>query len=91
MSSLRDKCFDLARQNDQRSLTESTPPPALKLVQLDLDQRFQFGMKKYGRSVLANDGQDYLQHLYEEVLDAAVYLKALLQEKKNNEVVSGRD
>lgn len=39
-------------------------------------------MKKYGRPVLANDGQDYLQHLYEEILDAAVYLKALLEEKK---------
>ena len=39
-------------------------------------------MKKYGRPVLSNDGQDYLQHLYEEILDAAVYLRAKLEEEK---------
>jgi hypothetical protein len=71
-----------------KQLELELPVPALRLVQADLDQRFKFGMAKYGRPVLAGDGQDYLTHLYEEILDAAVYLKAFQEERMINELVS---
>lgn len=44
----------------------------------DLQARAEVGFKKYGttteRTDLNND--DWLQHLYEELLDAAVYINA---------------
>ena len=50
-----------------------------KLVALDLEQRQQMGIHKYGVSVEDNPltQHEWLQHAYEETLDLAVYLRRL--------------
>lgn len=50
-------------------------------VRADLLQRSQFGLKKYGRGIDKRQDIDlrgWLQHQYEELLDAANYVKAAI-------------
>ena len=50
----------------------------------DIAKRQALGRKKYGTTVAENPGnlKYWLQHWYEENLDAAVYAKRLLEELK---------
>ncbi len=50
----------------------------------DMHDRYEFGLKKYGKPARAHDGEDYLQHLYEELLDACVYIKAAMKERNDH-------
>lgn len=59
-------------------------PPIHHIVMEDIMKRAQFGYKKYGKFIKPLDGDDYLQHLYEELLDAAHYIKAIIEERKIN-------
>lgn len=51
------------------------------LVCEDIKRRQQVGLNKYGVSVAASDKEllYWMQHLYEELLDASVYLKRSMQ------------
>lgn len=49
----------------------------------DLAKREAFGLKKYGKALTTNTNEDMLQHLYEELLDASVYIKTLINQRKN--------
>lgn len=48
----------------------------------DIRARQQRGIRKYGTTVAQNplDLREWLQHQYEELLDAAVYCKRAIQE-----------
>ena len=46
-----------------------------KLVIEDLTTRAERGYKKYGTTLHENNHQNMLQHMYEEALDFAQYLK----------------
>ncbi len=48
----------------------------------DLRQREKFGFKKYGKFLTKDTDEDMLQHLYEELMDAAVYIKTLINQRK---------
>ncbi len=50
----------------------------------DMKDRYEFGLRKYGKPVKPFDGENYLQHLYEELLDACVYIKATIEEKEKS-------
>lgn len=52
------------------------------LVISDIKARQELGLKKYGTTVANNKltKKEWLQHLYEELLDAAIYAKRQLQE-----------
>lgn len=50
------------------------------LVCADLQKRKEFGVQKYGEGLKAHNGRDALQDVYEELLDAAVYIKQCMQE-----------
>jgi hypothetical protein len=47
----------------------------------DLESREKKGLETYGTTVDRNDltQDEWMQHLYEELLDSAVYLKKLMQ------------
>ena len=51
------------------------------LVVEDIREREKVGYKKYGKALLANDGRDSMQDLYEELLDAAQYIKKCMEER----------
>jgi len=46
-----------------------------KTVMLELAERSRKGYKKYGTTLHENNHQNMLQHMYEEALDFAQYLK----------------
>lgn len=56
------------------------------LVCEDIKARQQKGLSKYGTTVAANplELRWWLQHQYEELLDAAVYVKRAIQELERN-------
>lgn len=51
----------------------------------DLQKRAEIGFKKYGTNTERTDlaPEDWLQHLYEELLDGAIYINAYLTSIKN--------
>lgn len=51
-------------------------------VVLDICQRQEMGIKKYGVTVAENplELKEWLQHAYEECLDMAIYLKRAIEE-----------
>lgn len=48
----------------------------------DMRKREEFGYKKYGKYLYTKTDEDMLQHLYEELLDATVYIKTLINQRK---------
>lgn len=63
--------------------TTSTPTGIEALVCADIAERQQLGIAKYGCTV-AESPDDMLKHLYEELLDAAIYTKAELERRKTS-------
>jgi hypothetical protein len=53
----------------------------LPLVINDLKQRNYVGIKKYGTTLESHNGRDALMDAYQEILDAAMYLRQLLAER----------
>lgn len=47
-------------------------------VLADMEARRLTGIERYGRPVLADAHEDWMQHAYEEALDFCVYLKAAM-------------
>lgn len=59
-----------------------TPTEIEALVCADIARRQQFGLHKYGTTVAQNplELRQWLQHQYEELLDAAVYTRRAMAE-----------
>jgi hypothetical protein len=53
-------------------------------VKEDIDKREQMGYNKYGKYLSQRTDEDMLNHLYEELLDATVYIKTLLMQRSDN-------
>lgn len=49
----------------------------------DLKEREQFGALKYGKFLTHHTTEDTMQHLYEELLDAALYIKTEMKKRKH--------
>jgi hypothetical protein len=49
----------------------------------DLRTREQFGALKYGKFLTHHTTEDTMQHLYEELLDAALYIKTEMKKRNN--------
>ena len=56
-------------------------------VILDIQKRQMKGFLKYGTTVALNplELKEWLQHQYEELLDAAIYCKRAIQELEKND------
>lgn len=52
------------------------------LIIQDLIERRRLGIERYGRPVQIYNNRNHLQDLYEELMDAVVYVKAKLEEMK---------
>jgi hypothetical protein len=51
----------------------------------DLRVREQFGALKYGKFLTHHTTEDTMQHLYEELLDAALYIKTEMKKRKHEQ------
>lgn len=52
------------------------------LVRVDLEQREQVGIQRYGTPLQAGNGRDALRDAYEESLDLACYLRQAIEERR---------
>lgn len=50
----------------------------------DMRKRERMGFKKYKKFLTKHTDEDMLQHLYEELLDAASYIKMLKIQQKDS-------
>lgn len=57
-------------------------PIAHEMVKDDLDARLALGIKRYGQPLQPFNGRNNLKDIYDELLDGAVYLRALLYERE---------
>jgi len=71
------------------SLTAPQPLPKggdgvdiFTLVIEDLKERDALGMRQYGQTLQAGDGRDHLIDLYQELLDAAAYIRQEIEERR---------
>lgn len=65
----------------QPAPTRNDSTPVWQLVIADMQARDEFGRAKYGTPLQANNGRDALVDAYQEILDAAVYLRQLIVER----------
>lgn len=52
------------------------------LVYGDLEARVKQGLQTYGEVLTTNNGRDALWDLYEELLDACMYIRQAIEERK---------
>ena len=60
----------------------STHDPIVISVIKELDKRSMVGIAKYNTTLEENNKDDFLQHLLEELLDGANYIKKLQEQGK---------
>ncbi|WP_192379313.1 FAD-dependent thymidylate synthase [Rhodococcus rhodochrous] len=65
---------------DQPAPVPNDAPSAHDLVIADVEQRKQFGLAKYGSLLQPGNTRKSVQDAYEEILDAACYLRTKLEE-----------
>lgn len=56
--------------------------PVWALVIQDIEERDRFGQEKHGNVIHKHTHEDPLREAYEEVLDAAVYLREAIERTK---------
>ena len=66
---------------------EQTPPKpsdgdVWKLVMQDMESRRLFGIARYGVPVQVGNGRDPLVDLYQELLDACVYIRQEIEQRR---------
>ena len=67
--------------NRRQSDSHGSGPAIAKMVQDDIDERMEEGLKTYGEKLRPHNGRDPLIDAYQEVLDLAVYLRQELYER----------
>jgi hypothetical protein len=63
------------RPGDQPLPTDDGGPAMQDLVIADIDARKQVGIERYGQTLKAFDGRDNLKDIYDELIDAAIYVR----------------
>jgi len=68
---------------DQPKPKKNNLPAVWDLVIKDMKERDEFGLNRYGVRLQPYNGRNSLQDLYEELLDAVVYIRQLIYETEN--------
>jgi hypothetical protein len=56
-------------------------PASWDLVMADISKRDKFGLAKYGTRLQPHNGRDALIDVYQELLDAVVYMRSVIYER----------
>lgn len=68
---------------DQPPPITNSSQPIWELVIADMDVRDHVGRARYGMPLQAHNGRDALVDLYQELLDAVVYMRQVIEERKS--------
>jgi len=69
------------RPDDQPLPVKNDHPFMHDLVKIDIEARKQIGIRRYGQALQPHNGRDGLRDVYEEILDAAAYMRQLIYER----------
>jgi hypothetical protein len=69
-------------------MIEDQPPPIpnegrpiIDMVMEDLVDRKRIGIERYGTPLQAHNGRDMLVDLYQELMDAVIYIRGVIEER----------
>ena len=71
------------RDGDQQYPVKNEHPGIQDMVIADIEARKAEGIKRYGTVLQPHNGRDSLRDLYEELLDAAMYTRQLMEERQS--------
>ena len=71
----------MSTHQEQSPPIPNTRRPIQELVLDDLRARMEVGKERYGTYLQAFNGRDALRDLYEELLDACVYIRQVIEER----------
>ena len=80
-----DTCVNKAATKKQPD-PKGSGAPITDLVIADLLERKEFGTAKYGEPLRAFNGRDPLIDLYQELIDAVMYVRQQIEEDKESEI-----
>lgn len=69
------------RDGDQPLPIKNEHPIIQDLVQVDIEARKKLGISRYGTALQPFNGRDVEKDIYEELLDAAIYMRQRLYER----------
>jgi len=69
------------RDGDQPLPVVNDAPDIQSQVIADIEQRRRVGIARYGTALQPHNGRDSLRDLYEELIDAAMYVKQAMVER----------
>jgi hypothetical protein len=69
------------REGDQPLPTPNDHPPIQLMVMTDIGDRMDLGIERYGTLLQPHNGRDMLLDLYEELIDACIYVRGALYER----------
>lgn len=74
------------------TVTQPDPTPGKEVVGIhvirDMEKRMELGFKRYKTYLQTHNGRDALQDLYEELIDATMYIKQRILEQQNAQPLS---
>lgn len=72
-------------ESDQVAPTPNDQPSCHDLAIQDMQERKEFGLRKYNSLLQPFNGRSFLQDIYEELMDATVYVRGKLEEGKQTQ------
>ncbi|MET8006289.1 hypothetical protein [Nonomuraea glycinis] len=69
------------RMGDQPLPIPNNQPDVQSLLIADIEERRQLGITRYGTALQPHNGRDALRDLYEELIDAALYVRQVIEER----------
>jgi hypothetical protein len=69
------------RPGDQPLPLPSDGPDIQSMVIADITERRQVGIERYGTPLQPHNGRDAMRDLYEELLDACMYIRQVIAER----------
>lgn len=83
--------------SDQRDPETDQPEPEVNdrafvqdLVIADIEVRKEFGIRKYGTALQSGNGRMMIVDLYEELMDAVIYVRGVIDEDHHLELENAR-
>ncbi|EML0342161.1 hypothetical protein V9657_002563 [Vibrio vulnificus] len=76
----KENMSETLQEQPQPNLTANSTAVVPEVMK-DLTDRLAKGVQTYGTPLMTHNGRNALQDLYEELLDAACYVKQLMMEK----------
>lgn len=69
---------------DQPAPIPNESEPIIDMVMADLVERKRVGISRYGVPLQAHNGRDMLVDLYQELMDAVIYIRGAIEERSSS-------